>query len=56
MNQLMKIVLKLRENKKCIDNLYNEKKQLEKDFHAEYERLLALCGATGKTIEELEGD
>ena len=55
MNKITKITLDLIEINEHISNLYNEKKQLEKDLKTEHDRLIELCGSTGKTIDELEG-
>ena len=55
MMKITELTFKLIEINSRISDLYAEKKQLEKDLKAEHDRLIELCGSTGKTIDELEG-
>lgn len=54
MMKITELTFKLIEINSRISDLYAEKKQLEKDLKIEHDRLIELCGSTGKTVDELE--
>lgn len=54
MENITKLVLKYINVSEQINNMYLEKKQLEKDIKSEYENIRDYCSTTGKTIDDYE--
>ncbi len=54
MKKIANITLKLIALNNCIAGYYAEKKQLEKELKAEYERIMEICGKKGITPDELD--
>lgn len=54
MKELNRLTMELIHINKKINDLYAEKREIEKKMELRYNNLIDLCGETGKTIDDFE--